>query len=595
MQITDSRLGASLLLAIVSATILLAGTASLPLLDRDEPRFARATIEMLERGDWVVPYFNDEYRFDKPPLTYWLMAVGYATLGYGEAGARLHAVVAAIGMTLVVFLFGYRIVGPRRAFTAAFAWATCVQVFLHGRLAVADMPMILAVTAMHWALWELLHENGGNRWRLALWGAAAAGFLAKGPIAIAVPAVTLLTLRLLGGRASVAWRRLGAAWGLPLALALVGAWGIPALLRTGGQFWDVGIGEHIVRRGVAAFNDRPIVPGYYLVTVLLSLFPWSPNLGQIPVVLRRRWREPRTRFLLGWVLGPFLIFSVYSTQLPHYTLPAFPALLLLLFQDGTDPSQFPPPSRRFYWFLHALVAILLLAVIGYAKWLDVPAQIRGLKVALATLAGALLALQGAAILYARAGASGRQPLADRGGGPMRVLALPGLVLTAAVATSMVATGIRPLAAPIRLLPYYAMVPPSALHVATGYTEPSLVFYSNAFWQLNRSPTRAEIAAPGLFLYRGAELGLDRLFAPGADELRRRAVDACGTVADGADAILPADREKVAERARRAGVPAFVIDSDLSRAVVCGFNFARSTWSELVVFYRESTPPPQDRQ
>jgi len=76
MQITDSRLGASLLLAIVSATILLAGTASLPLLDRDEPRFARATIEMLERGDWVVPYFNDEYRFDKPPLTYWLMAVG---------------------------------------------------------------------------------------------------------------------------------------------------------------------------------------------------------------------------------------------------------------------------------------------------------------------------------------------------------------------------------------------------------------------------------------------------------------------------------------------------------------------------------------
>ena len=69
-----------------------------------------------------------------------------------------------------------------------------------------------------------------------MWLSAAIGFLAKGPIAIAVPAVTLLTLRALGGRGSVPWRRLGTAWGLPLALALVGAWGIPALLRTDGAF-----------------------------------------------------------------------------------------------------------------------------------------------------------------------------------------------------------------------------------------------------------------------------------------------------------------------------------------------------------------------
>ena len=585
MQINDNRFRAALLLAVVSATILLAGTASLPLLDRDEPRFARATIEMLERGDWVVPYFNDEYRFDKPPLTYWLMAVGYGVFGFGELGARIHAVVAAVGVTLVIFLFGSRMVGPGRAFTAAFAWATCVQVFLHGRLAVADAPMILAVAVMHWALWELLFESGGRRWQLALWVAAAAGFLAKGPIAIAVPAVTLLTLRLLGGRTSVAWRRLGATWGVPLTLALVGAWGIPALLRTGGQFWDVGIGEHVVRRGIAAFNERPIVPGYYLVTIVLSLFPWSPNLGQIPVVLRRRWREPRTRFLLGWILGPFLIFSFYSTQLPHYTLPAIPALLMLLFQEGTDPREFPTSSRRFYWFLHVLVAILLVAVIGYAKWLDVPPQIRGLKVALATLAGVLLALQGAAILYARAGSEGRRRLA-----PAVVL-----VLAAAVATSMVATGMRPLSAPIRLLPYYARVSPDALHVAMGYAEPSLVFYSDAFWRLNRPPTRAEIASPGLFLYRSAEFGLDRLFAPGADELRHEAVAACGTVASVANATVSSNRKTVDERARQAAVPTFVIDSDLPRAVVCGFNFARSTWTELVVFYRESKPPPQDRQ
>lgn len=586
MQIAENRGPAAVVLALVAATILLAGSAALPLLDRDEPRFAHATVEMIQRGDWVVPYFNDEYRFDKPPLTYWLMAGGYAALGFGELGARLHAILSAIGMTVVLFLFGCRVVGPGRAFTAAFAWATCVQVFLHGRLAVADMPLVLAVTVMHWALWELIVENGGGRWRLALWLAAALGFLAKGPIAIAVPAVTLLTLRLLGGRASVPWRRLGTAWGLPLALALVGAWGIPALLRTGGRFWDVGIGEHVVRRGFAAFNDRAIVPGYYLITVLLSLFPWSPNLGQLFVVVRRHWQEPRTRFLLGWALGPFLIFSFYSTQLPHYTLPAFPALLLLLFLAGTSPREFPRASRVFYWGLHGLVAATLLLLIGYAKWLDVPAQLRDLKVSAAALAGALLALQGAAILLAREDHNEQR----------RWLPAGALVLAGAVATGLVATTIRPLAAPIRLLPYYARVTPDSLHVAMGYTEPSLIVYSDTFWRLNVPPTREEVEAPGLFVYRGSEWGLDRLFAPAAHALRREAIAHCGVVASGmSQSRIPASRSTVDERAQRAGVPRFIIESDMPRAVVCGFNFGRAQWTELVVFYREPTPPPPGRR
>ncbi len=345
------------------------------------------------------------------------------------------------------------------------------------------------------------------------------------------------------------------------------------------------IGEHVVRRGVAAFNERPIVPGYYLVTVLLSLFPWSPNLGQLAVVLRQRWREPRTRFLLGWVLGPFLIFSAYSTQLPHYTLPAFPALILLVVLAGTDPRKFAPASRWFYWGLHALVAVLLLGVIGYLKWIDVPAQIRDLKMAAAGLAGALLALQGTAILFAR----------ERAGSGRRLVPALALVLTAAVATNMVASTVRPLSAPIRLIPYHDRVAAESLHVAMGYAEPSLVFYSDAFWRFNVPPTPEEITRPGLFLYRGSEWGLDRLFAPNATQLQRDALRACGVVAAGGAGAVPASRAQVDARAAAAGVPAFMIDSDMSRAVVCGFNFARAQWTQLVVFYRESTNPPPARR
>src|SRR5438046_7282672 len=72
-----------------------AGTWSLPLIDRDEPRFAEASREMLERGDYIVPYFNNQFRFDKPPLTYWCQAASFRVLGEDDFAARLLTAIAA--------------------------------------------------------------------------------------------------------------------------------------------------------------------------------------------------------------------------------------------------------------------------------------------------------------------------------------------------------------------------------------------------------------------------------------------------------------------------------------------------------------------
>jgi 4-amino-4-deoxy-L-arabinose transferase-like glycosyltransferase len=563
---TPPRQRPELVLVAVCLVLLLAGTWALPLLDRDEPRFSHATIEMMRRADWVVPYFNDEYRFDKPPLTYWMMAVGYATLGLNELGARVHSVLAATLATLALFAFGRRLLSTRIALAAAFAWATSLQVFLHGRLAVADMPMVLAVLLAHWALYELLLASpppGFGRWQWTLWLSLALGFLAKGPVAIAVPALTVLFLRLFLGRRGLPWRNLRAELGLPIALGIVGAWGIPALMRTGGAFWDVGIGEHVVRRGVTAFNDRPVVPFYYLVTVFLSLFPWSANLGQVVVELRRNWRDDKNKFLLAWVLGPFLIFSFYTTQLPHYTMPAFPALFLLMFRAGGDPAAFPRASRALWFGLHALLGGVLVAVIAWTVLLPASGATAPLATPIAALAGALLALQIAAFVYAHHYRSDPPAAATRV--PTAALVAVGV---AAVCTAAMAVSVRPLTAPVRLQEIFDRMPPETTYVARGYTEPSLIFYADAFWNLaGESPARALIdgGGPVLLLYRVGETGLDRIFRPGG-----------GTPA-------PPD---VDEAAARAGVPAFVRDSDLTGRVVSGFNFARSTWTELVVFYRE---------
>lgn len=558
------------LLAIVvaaSLALLIAGSAALPLLDRDEPRFARATVEMIARGDWVVPFFNDSYRFDKPPLTYWLMAAGYGVFGVTEFGARVHSIIAATLAAALLFLFGRRLFSTRVGFVAGFAWVTCLQVYVHGRLALADMPMVLSVLVTHWALYELLlapaarHET---RWVATLWCSLAIGFLAKGPIAVISPALTLVFTRLFFGRRPLPWRRLRVPLGLPLLLTLIGAWGIPALIRTSGQYWQVGIGEHVVRRGLVAFNERPIIPLYYVATIFLSLFPWSPALGQAVFELRTNWNDDTNKFLCAWVLGPFLVFSFYSTQLPHYTLPAFPALLLLVFRRGAVPTHATPGSRRLYYGLHALFATLITSLVAYLLTLSLPAEIDGLRRSGIALAAVLLALQASAVLFARAASRSSASAASLSAGYAPALVA---VIAAAMATTVFATSMRPLTLPHVLQQRFLTMPDTTRYLARGYTEPSLVFYADSTWDLGaKRPTRDLLGQDGplFLLYRVNERGLDRVLRPRAEAVAFESIDTA---------------------AKHAAVPRWLIDSDLQRELVQGFNFARATWTELVVFYR----------
>src|SRR5437762_601375 len=124
----------------------LAGTWSLPLIDRDEPRFAEAAREMRERGDYVIPFFNNEYRFDKPPLTYWLQTLSYRLFGDNDFAARFPTAVAAALIALVLLGWGRRLGDARIGWWAAIAFSLSLQTFIHAKAAVADMWLVLFVT-----------------------------------------------------------------------------------------------------------------------------------------------------------------------------------------------------------------------------------------------------------------------------------------------------------------------------------------------------------------------------------------------------------------------------------------------------------------
>jgi 4-amino-4-deoxy-L-arabinose transferase-like glycosyltransferase len=369
---TNARVRNCALLFFGCVLFHLAGIWSLPLIDRDEPRFAEASREMIERGDYVVPYFNNRVRFDKPPLAYWAQVASYKIFGENDFAARFPSAIAAALTALSIFAWGSRIGGARVGWWAAIIFTLSLQTFVHAKAAVADMWLVLLVTLAHWSSYELIWGKPTSnvqrptsnvqlwRWWWIFYLALAFGFLAKGPIAwtpLLTVGSTVFFVR--GSQLNQRFRSLR---GIVLMLAVVAVWGIPALTRTHGEFFAVGIGRHVVGRSFGAMEGHGanslgaylLLLPFYFVTIFASFLPWSIKL---PWLAKQLWRNRRAavgahgyspgnkidNYLLTGAAIIFFIFTLAKTKLPHYTLPAFPLLSLLLARrwiDSETPTGF---------------------------------------------------------------------------------------------------------------------------------------------------------------------------------------------------------------------------------------------------------------
>lgn len=556
LQRLASRLPSWVWLTLIVLAVLLPGSATLPLLDRDEPRFAAATREMQERDDWFVPTFNGDYRFDKPILIYWLMRGGYALAGVSELGARLPSIAAALALVLLTAAAGRQWFDARTGFIAGAALATCLQFFIHGRLALADMVMIACVTLAQIALARLLLDpdtptpaadpaasaKTARRWWWALWLGLAAGFLAKGPIAWAVPALSLILFRWVFWRKPLPWSRLRALPGLGLALALIAAWGVPALIFTHGDFFRVGIGKHVVDRGLDGFNARSYSVFFYFKTAPLSLFPWVVLLPLVWLGARRRW-SANVAWLACWALAPFIIFTPYATQLPHYVMPGYPALFLLL-ALGLDL-----PANRWrnigLGLLYGL-AFAPLALLGYLIIAPVPPGLEHFRLG---MAGALVALSGLALFAATL--VQRRPV-------LCALALLGPILGA----PLTASGLRATHLSSQISAIAETTPVDRPCLGVRYNEPSLVFYSHRHWDFVGAEAAAIAAAitrtnPGLVVAVRREIDPIKFWQP----------------AEG-------------RRWRESPAVAAPVGPGWNQVELAGFNPGRTRWQEVTVWFRK---------
>ena len=291
----------------------------------DEPRYADVAREMFVSGDYVTPRLAGENWFEKPALMYWLAAIGYAIFGIGETGARLPS---ALGATLSVFLIywcGRRVFDRAVGFTAAAIMATSVGFFALARAASMDMLLTTSLTAaLAFFLVALSDGTESRRWFFyAFYAAIGLGVLAKGPVAVVLPVLSLGLFTLWRGTRHD-WKR----WhpeGLAITAVVAGPWYAIVTWVNGREFFDVFFLNHNLQRFTSEVHGHPQPFYFYLPALLLLFFPWSFVL--IPA-LRQRYTRGEQLTLL-WAAVPIVFFSLAGSKLPAYILSAVPPLALL--------------------------------------------------------------------------------------------------------------------------------------------------------------------------------------------------------------------------------------------------------------------------
>jgi 4-amino-4-deoxy-L-arabinose transferase-like glycosyltransferase len=464
-------------IAAFAAFVASAGVFTMPPLDRDESRFAQATAQMLESGDFVRIRFQLEERNKKPPGIHWLQAASVAAFSSVEArdiwAYRLPSAAGAVLAALFTYLAGARLFDRATGVLAALLLASAPAVAGEAMIAKTDAMLLAAVAAGQTALLHvyfgvLEQRRAALLWPAAFWLALACGVLIKGPIVALIAVAT---------GAALFWRRPTLDWiralrpvsGVIIATALVAPWALAIQAATAGRFLAEAVGSDMLAK-IGEAKERHGGPPLYHAALLLALF-W-PAAALLPPAVRQAVAdrgEDRMWFLIAWIAPAWIALELAATKLPHYALPLYPALAILAAHAvlGGAAARFAV-LRRIGAAAFALIGLALAALIVAAPSLyGADALSSAAQPAAAAFAIASLA---AFLLYWRA----------------RVMegTFAGIILSAALAWTLLA-GFLPqldrLAVSPRLdraldalalHPLRDGAPPVAL---AGYHEPSAVF------------------------------------------------------------------------------------------------------------------------
>ncbi|MEM7783187.1 MAG: glycosyltransferase family 39 protein [Planctomycetota bacterium] len=375
-----------LLISVVSGMIFFVNLGQSQLWDRDEPRNAGCAVEMLERGDWVVPMFNDQLRHQKPVLLYWLMIASYSVFGISEFSARFPSALLAFGTAVSTYIISRTLVSKRVALIASIALCSSLMFDVAARAATPDSVLIFCTTGalMFYVLGTMGHHRKGFShpnlwfpseliWLVPMFSMMGLAVLAKGPIGMLAPMAIIGMFMLIqrlpesspeqneqtnfSGSQFLHWLvklrnivcgtlkpfhpvHFGTVFwsmrpimGTAIVLLVAAPWYWWVDVRTEGDFTQLFLVGENFGRATSVMENHQGGLWFYPVTLLVGFFPWSVFWWPVALDLFGRNRPTTQRtaqiFCLCWIGVVVAGFSLAQTKLPSYVTPCYPALAIL--------------------------------------------------------------------------------------------------------------------------------------------------------------------------------------------------------------------------------------------------------------------------
>jgi 4-amino-4-deoxy-L-arabinose transferase-like glycosyltransferase len=483
----------ALSLLFLCLVLWLPGVLSLPALDRDESRFAQASKQMIETGDFVDIRFSTGTRYNKPVGIYWLQSASTKILGAGAHDRiwtyRVPSLIGGYLAVLLVFWCASAFASAEIALASAALLGASVLLTAETQIATTD-AVLLAATLGAQAVLFRLYLSARDPARppvsrgivLAGWFAFGIGVLVKGPVILGTIGVTALAISLWDHD----WRWLKttrAWWGFLIVALVVLPWLIAIAFASHGAFFKQSLGHDFGDKLVGGQESHGAPPGYYLALATLTL--WPATLFVLPG-LRAAWSErasPAIRYLLAWAGAAWLLVELVPTKLPHYVIPAYPALAILAACWAFETVKTNPrilsviAGVQYAIGLAAFVAAAVLLPMRYGSGAWWP----GVAIAAVGCAIGLFALTAFA----------------RGARPQALLAS---VVAALVLVPTLTAGIGPRLDALWVTPRAAALvakdrrPGDPAPIIAGYVEPSLIFALGTDTRVGTGATAAEMAA-----------------------------------------------------------------------------------------------------
>jgi len=347
---SKKRLITLLIVLVCGIIIFLLGLGSSGLVDETPPLFAAAGRAMSESGDWLTPKVNGMFRFDKPPLIYWLMGFFYSLPkneiwdSFGTLSARLPSALASLFLMLMIgdTLFCWPQKGERQFLTpivASLGFALSPFIIIWSRTAVSDALLTGTLGISLLMFWRRMASQNDNQC-ISAWVFLGFAILSKGPVAFVLALLTITSFLI----SQKDWRmlldKINPMKGFLITILISAPWYILELIKEGKPFWDNFFGYHNFQRYTSVVNNHSEPLWFFLYIMIFASLPFTPFLYY---GIFRAFKdflksskdvcnvsETLHTYSLCWLLSVLVFFSISATKLPSYWLPAIPAASILI-------------------------------------------------------------------------------------------------------------------------------------------------------------------------------------------------------------------------------------------------------------------------